>query len=403
MARKRTTATAGNQVDACESAPAAVPDPGQAQPASSDWQRFSTLIEALYREAYAEASWTASLRLLALQFEARQAVLLVQDASGPLRIESAAGELHSEGSESPAITADPMPGISGETPVLHNHAGDTGAPRTGKARRETPRVPEIEHLLGFNVRGDGGLVYAFRLLRGPGDAGFTAADSERCRSLIAHVRSAVHIRRTIVSLQTERILLGRAVNRSETGVITLDRHGLVLELNDWSRAMLRESPQVYMEERRIFLRDLEDDRRWNNMLRSAIAGSREARRSRTLGAMPVHDDSGHTRLGLLLRSIPQKQSAKDPLSPAFALYLRDALNKWVAPSETIRKLFGITAAEASLTVHIARGLSIQEAATEMAISPNTAKSHLQAIFVKLGISRQADLVRIALSSVAAIG
>ena len=38
------------------------------------------------------------------------------------------------------------------------------------------------------------------------------------------MRGAVHIRRTIVSLQTERILLGRAVNRSETGVITLDQH-----------------------------------------------------------------------------------------------------------------------------------------------------------------------------------
>jgi len=398
VARKRTTGTAGGGTETGEVSRAAVRDP-EPLASWSGWQGFSILVETLYREAYAEASWTASLGLLAAQFGARQAVLLVQDASGPLRIESAVG---SGAPDLPQISADPMPGVSGETPVLHNHVNDATPPRSGRAHRDTPRVAGIEHLLGFNIRGEGGLVYAFRLLRGPGDAAFTGADSERCRSLIAHVRAAVHIRRTIVSLQTERILLGRAVNRSETGVITLDQHGLVLELNDWSRAMLRESQQVYMEARRIFLRDLEDDRRWNNMLRSAIASSREARRSRTLGAMPVHDDSGQTRLGLLLRSIPQKQSAKDPLSPAFALYIRDALSEWVAPSDTIRKLFGVTAAEASLTVHIARGLSIQEAATEMGISPNTAKSHLQAIFLKLGISKQADLVRMALSSVAAV-
>ncbi|HSW11607.1 MAG TPA: helix-turn-helix transcriptional regulator [Solimonas sp.] len=353
---------------------------------SLDLQTFSSLLETLYRDAYAGSSWSATLQRLARQLGAGEAMLLVMDAGGPLRVESSL-------SPSRPAAEDPMPGLAGETPVLRNQDASATARRRG----------EGDHLLGFNVRGEGGLVYGFRLSRPRSQPGFSAAEAELCRGLVAHIRVAVNIRRTMVSLQTERILLGRAVNRYDTGVITLDRHGGVLELNDWVRALLSEPGQLYVEDRHLFLRDLEDDRRWNAMLRAAVTAVRDPRRSRTLGAMAVHDDAGGTRLGLLLRSIPQKQSAKDPQSPAFALYIRDAMAGWVAPSDAIRKLFGVTSAEASMMVHIARGLSIQEAATEMAISPNTAKSHLQAIFLKLGISKQSDLVRLALSSVAAIG
>lgn len=351
-----------------------------------NWQLFSSLVETLYRDAYAGSSWTATLGMLAQQFRARDVLLLLQDASGILGTESASAASPEPGRAPRSGSDDPMLKLAGETPTSRNSS-----------------TAGVDHCLGFNVRSEKAVVYGFRLLRESSAPAFTSGDEALCRALTPHIRRAVDIRRTMVLLQTERILLGRAVNRYDTAVITLDRSGRVLEVNDCARALLRESSLIQREDDRIALRDVENDRQWSAMLRAAITATREASRSRTLGAMPLHDHTGKTRLGLLLRSIPRKQSVKDPLSPAFALYIRDALAPWVAPSETIRKLLRITAAEASLTVHITRGLSIQEAATEMGISPHTAKSHLQAIFVKLGISKQADLVRIALSSVAAIG
>lgn len=66
------------------------------------------------------------------------------------------------------------------------------------------------------------------------------------------------------------------------------------------------------------------------------------------------------------------------------------------PDERLRKVvqasFGLTDAEAQVTLLIARGLTLKQTASELGISVNTARNHLQATFAKSGINRQGDLV-----------
>jgi len=61
----------------------------------------------------------------------------------------------------------------------------------------------------------------------------------------------------------------------------------------------------------------------------------------------------------------------------------------------MRTAFGLTRAEARLAALVGSGLTLQESAAQLAITANTAKTLLKLIFSKMGISRQAALVRIA--------
>ena len=54
--------------------------------------------------------------------------------------------------------------------------------------------------------------------------------------------------------------------------------------------------------------------------------------------------------------------------------------------------FGLTAAEVDVTMRLASGLTLKEAADDLEISINTARNHLQSVFDKSGINRQSDLV-----------
>src|SRR5690606_33122681 len=54
---------------------------------------------------------------------------------------------------------------------------------------------------------------------------------------------------------------------------------------------------------------------------------------------------------------------------------------------------GLTPAEARLAARLRFGLSLKEAAEELGISVNTARNQLKSVFEKLGVNRQADLVR----------
>ncbi len=71
--------------------------------------------------------------------------------------------------------------------------------------------------------------------------------------------------------------------------------------------------------------------------------------------------------------------------------------------KTLGELFELTPAEANLAILLARGLSLADVSQAQNISQHTARAQLKAIFAKTGVSRQAELVRLVLKSVASLG
>ena len=63
-------------------------------------------------------------------------------------------------------------------------------------------------------------------------------------------------------------------------------------------------------------------------------------------------------------------------------------------TETLAVTFHLTPAEARLAAHLASGLSLTEAADLFGVTRNTVRAQLRALFDKMDIHRQSDLVRI---------
>jgi DNA-binding CsgD family transcriptional regulator len=66
--------------------------------------------------------------------------------------------------------------------------------------------------------------------------------------------------------------------------------------------------------------------------------------------------------------------------------------------EQLRRLFGLTNAEAALAAEILKGDGRRAAAQRCGITDGTAKTHLEHIFEKTGTRRQAELIRLLLSA-----
>ena len=91
--------------------------------------------------------------------------------------------------------------------------------------------------------------------------------------------------------------------------------------------------------------------------------------------------------------------------PSFAQRI-PALSAWVkartsplngridsAPS-SLPDALGLTAAETRLAEFLVNGGTLAQFAQRNTLSRHTARNHLQAIFAKVGVNRQADLVRL---------
>jgi DNA-binding CsgD family transcriptional regulator/PAS domain-containing protein len=86
-------------------------------------------------------------------------------------------------------------------------------------------------------------------------------------------------------------------------------------------------------------------------------------------------------------------------SPGAVLFLGESEATSRPATERLRVVYGLTEAEARLTSLIVDGYDVASAALAAGVSENTVKYHLKAVFGKVGVSRQAQLVRRVLADV----
>lgn len=77
---------------------------------------------------------------------------------------------------------------------------------------------------------------------------------------------------------------------------------------------------------------------------------------------------------------------------AIAIFLRDPVKRPVLAVEAFADFYNLTPSEARVAAVLAQGGNLGAACDVLGITLPTAKTHLQRIFGKTGVSRQAELV-----------
>ncbi len=158
-----------------------------------------------------------------------------------------------------------------------------------------------------------------------------------------------------------------------------------------------------MNNDQIVLSNREDAKQFRELIGKAVETHNSGRPS-ILQVMRVRRPSGRPEFGLVVRpSSRGVLQGGDHLRATVAVFISSDVTEpepKEVPAAVIQKLFDLTPKEAALALRLAAGRTLQEAAEELGISPNTARAHLRAIFSKTGFDRQTKLVRALLQSVA---
>jgi DNA-binding CsgD family transcriptional regulator len=76
---------------------------------------------------------------------------------------------------------------------------------------------------------------------------------------------------------------------------------------------------------------------------------------------------------------------------AFLLYITPVTQQNPLSGELLQALFDLSPAEARVAGLIAEGQAVDSIADSLAVTPNTVRTQLKAIFTKTGVGRQAEL------------
>jgi DNA-binding CsgD family transcriptional regulator len=191
------------------------------------------------------------------------------------------------------------------------------------------------------------------------------------------------------------------VNQLSVASIILDEQGRMLTTNAVGRALLDQGEGLSLRDGHLHIegRDINKELQeaLTNIIRAQLHGETSVVR-----ALRVPRPGGRSDLGLVVRPVPASQWSEGQVSPSAAVFISDPDLQESTSRPILGALFDLTPAEANLATLLARGLSLAQVSVAQNISQHTARAQLKSIFAKTGVSRQAELVRLVLKSVASL-
>jgi len=174
------------------------------------------------------------------------------------------------------------------------------------------------------------------------------------------------------------------------GVVVCNTDGKAIFVNSRASRILGNEESLSLDtEHRLRAGYVEETQK----LRNAIS---EAREESAMTALTLGADSEQP-----LRVTVQPFDDKNGAMPGHVgLFVFSESEVSMPAPKLLMEMFGLTISESRLTSQLSKGLSIEEAAAECGITKSSARTYLKSIFMKVGVSRQAELVRTVLVSLA---
>lgn len=238
--------------------------------------------------------------------------------------------------------------------------------------------------------------------KGMRDGPFAAVEVRAMQLLAPHLVRAAQLHDKLSVLSEERAAHAALLERLPFGVVFVDPRGRITGANPEAERILRSGDGIGVHSGFLHVAQPDAGKR----LASAIAGAAaEADRiGADAGALLTVSRRTGGRYQVLVAPLPapSRERIFRPLAPrASALVVISDPEAAPEPAaEALARLFGLTAALGRLAAALASGLTLAEYAEQAAITKGTARWHLKEPFARTGTSRQAELVRVLLSSVA---
>jgi DNA-binding CsgD family transcriptional regulator len=250
---------------------------------------------------------------------------------------------------------------------------------------------KIEYAMSFNVPVDQDMLCVLGLMRGPDSVPFTANDCEDFGRLAPHVVRAVTMHGTFQRCREELATVKALLDDVPLGMMVVDDDELKVA-NLAARTLLGEGDAMHLQNGRLQGASRRGDIDLRDAVHEALNGTDQA-----VGlTLPI--DHAEPVRAVVRRLHPTSASMLGARNEAVALYVTDPRKPVETQDEILQRLFGLTAREASVLRVLVAGESLQGVATRLDIGIETVRSHLKHIMETTGASRQADLVRMVLSS-----
>lgn len=383
-------------------------EPGSPELVDLTLAQFSELLAAVYQGPLEPVPWKTALDLLRGYLRANYVTLMLRPPSADREgfMVNAAGDapVTRQGEYNKYYYAlDPFIDLPPDRVFIADELAGNGKWRESEFYKQFLKPLDILHAMGADIVTEDGIHCRFRVSRPHRERPFSSSDKALCAAILPHLKRAVILHSQLNLIDSERRLYAGAIDRMLVGTVILDETGAVVKSNELGRGMLAEGDGLKLVGGALRAEHPAENRELQRLIKQAMTGPSDGAAPAVAEAISISRKAGRGKLGVVVRSVPHAEWSEGNRRPSVALLIRDPERRSEASRESVRRLFDLTPAEASLALALADGLTLDEAAERLKIRKNTARAHLRAIFAKIGVTRQTTLVRLLLSSVIWLG
>lgn len=228
-----------------------------------------------------------------------------------------------------------------------------------------------------------------------------AQDEALLTLLTPHLRRALSATRELLAARMRLAIESSVLSVFRFAALVVSHDGRVVECNRKAEELLRGGHGPLRTERgRIAGATSDQTNRLRSAVHQATAGIAGLRGGTSLRLASSRLEAG---LCVLVVPLPIPSPGFDVrVSVPAALVLLTDPAATPSLARAMRESYGLTRAEARLADVLVRGSTLLEAAEALRVQPSTARSQLRAVLAKLGVRRQAEIVRTALMLPAAM-
>ena len=258
-------------------------------------------------------------------------------------------------------------------------------------------VCRLGHQNGLNVRLEGpdGTRVVWSLGSPTASGGWGSAEVELIKALLPHIRQFVRVRQALAGADALGASVVELLDHTGIGLILLDRRGRVVEANGPAGSILRRSDGLSDKGCRLAAWLPADNARLQRLVARSLPSN--GTQPQAAGSMTITRPSGLPKLALHINPV-RGRGVDMGLAPIAALVLAvDPLSRPRFDAGLVGSVLGLSAAESQVAVMLAQGRTAGEIAKATGRKTNTVMVLRRRAYRKLGISRQAELVRQVLS------
>jgi DNA-binding CsgD family transcriptional regulator/PAS domain-containing protein len=222
----------------------------------------------------------------------------------------------------------------------------------------------------------------------------------RLEILMPHILWVSQLHRQFAALEARATAAEGAIDRLATAMLLLNASGQIVYLNALAERIVAAGDGLRVRHGKLEAASVAEDETMRQLIdaaRRAVPGLD----SRPGGVMSITRRSGRQSFELLAAPISGTMVRLGFTGSLVAVFIREPEARYNSPALCLSQLYGLTAAESRLMQALLAGDTLDEAGARFAVTRETVRTQLKAIFQKTGTASQSALLRLGLRSLAA--